>query len=278
MKICPYLAKVDDPSTAILFASRFNGCHRLGKAWKPGFSIQANRCLTEAFEACATYRQEPQAVEVTRTGPRLSRWMVVAVVTLGLILVDLVVVWLLQNSASFGRSEVKSTETATTEAIRPTEMAASATATVVVTMTETMAPSGVIEAATQTPDVATRVDLDSPFGAQTKFIIHRLRAGESFFELTLKYTTTVDVLKWVNFDLHVPLWENELIVIPLKMTTIDPAMPPFEAYQVGSSAIKAHDLAEKLGVDAGQLCIYNGLKPEQVLPRQHWLIVPRTRK
>ncbi len=287
MKICPYLGKIDDPATPILFPSTLNGCHRIARVWKPSQLTQAHTCLTEAHVKCATFREEPQAVDVkireAYFARKKRRYLVIALVILGVILLDLLVFWVLFSNATFGRSPAISTPEATIgisgaagQDWRP--IATIATLVYTPFLTSTVKPSPLPVSLTITPSVAQSVDLDRPFGSQPRFVIHRIQPGDNLYDLTKTYATTLEVLKWVNYQLHIPLWLEELIVIPINQMAVDPQMPPFEAYQVVQDAVEVRVLAASLGADEQLLCRYNNLRPEQLLTQRHWLIVPRTRK
>lgn len=279
MKVCPYLGKIEDPDTPVLFPSRVNGCHRSVKVWKPDLDTQEKNCLSENFVNCPVYLQKPQTeAEV----PSLSIWQrhkkiwVLLLVGVLLLLVDLAVIFFLQSSSMFGRAPAASSSLpALIEIPTTTPLPARPTATPQPSATFSHTPS-LMPSITQR--VAARVDLDEPFGGQVKFVIHRLKAGDSFSELSARFSTSIDVIRWVNHDLHVPLWEGELVIIPVEIAQVDPSMPVFETYQVSQPMISARNLAAQLQADETLLCTFNNLQPDDLLPEQHWLIIPRERE
>jgi len=142
------------------------------------------------------------------------------------------------------------------------------TATPTVTSTPTI---------TFSPTPIARIDLDTVFGSELKFVIHRVRSGESLSQYANQYLSTVEVIQWVNLTNLSPLRIDQLVVIPVASTVVDPQMPAFEAYQVQAASVSAQALAEDLQTDLAQFLLYNGLNSDAVLPDNHWLIIPRSR-
>lgn len=282
MDVCPYLGKIGDQSTPVLFPSHLNGCHRSSTAFTPDFDHQDRYCLTKVYCQCAAFIDVTQALEVpTPKNERRHAWTFILVITLMVLAGALFSTY--QNEISGFYAQLINPQqipvTSTQKQSTVTNIATKAVAlTYSPTLTITRIPTPLNMATSTTSQLAALVNLEMPFGSQAKFVIHRVRAGESFSEITSKYKTTIEAIKWVNFNLNIPLWENSLLVIPIDMDGIDPDLPPFEAYQVKGGAIPVKDLALTLKVDAFQLSLYNGFSSDQILLNGHWLIIPRTRK
>jgi hypothetical protein len=122
------------------------------------------------------------------------------------------------------------------------------------------------------------VGLETPIGTDVKLLIHRLKTGENFDLLERQYNTTTEAIKWVNFELPVPLWENWLIVIPVNSSFIDPVLPAFQAYEVTGGDAEVEDLVRELEVQEDLFLLYNDLYQGQVLPDGSWVLIPHTRE
>lgn len=55
MKVCPYLGKVDDRDTPILFPSQWSCCYRCAREFTPELAYQGQFCLTREHASCALY-------------------------------------------------------------------------------------------------------------------------------------------------------------------------------------------------------------------------------
>lgn len=147
----------------------------------------------------------------------------------------------------------------------PTLTLPSATPTIIVKATKT--PRPVI------PTSVTPHALETPFGGNLRFVIHRAIEGEGFIYLAEKYGTTVDAIRAINYNLPEALWVNKILVIPVKTGDVN-GIPPFSIYQVVDIEVKVEDLAVLLEVDEDSLKKYNELPDGYILNQGDWVLVP----
>jgi len=142
--------------------------------------------------------------------------------------------------------------------------------------TATPAPTETRLIATLTPTITSTVAaihaLETPFGVDFKFVIHRVKKGESLALLSSHYGTTEDAIKAVNFQLPAPLTVNFMIVIPVDLVDVQ-GLPSFEAYKV-STNISLVDLAKQLQIDQKVLAYYNGMDEARLLKAGEWVLIP----
>ena len=170
---------------------------------------------------------------------------------------------LLLKSSPTPRPELSATQSPTPTLVTPTSH-------------PTATPGKTIQPPTATPALAEKVELDTRFGGEQKFVIHRVVSGESISLFATQYSSSVEVIQWANYRLAAPLQTEIQIVIPVDRTVIDPEMPAFEAYQVKSNSLQAQDLAEDLETDLDEFLYYNNLDGDHLLPFGTWLIIPRS--
>ena len=118
--------------------------------------------------------------------------------------------------------------------------------------------------------------LDAQFGTEVKFVIHRVAGGDSMDLFISKYQTDLDAIRAVNFSLHVPLWAEAIIVIPVGRTDMR-GIPPFEPYQASGESLSLDALALQLNADALSLRKYNAFD-DSCRTFINWLLVPRVRR
>ncbi|MFZ3069932.1 MAG: hypothetical protein WA110_02260 [Anaerolineaceae bacterium] len=118
--------------------------------------------------------------------------------------------------------------------------------------------------------------LDTPFGNDYKFIIHKAASGESIQLFATQYNTTPDVIKSVNYQLYVPIWVDSIIIIPMDIIEVGD-LPAFELYYIEAEGLTMAEVATNLAVDIEDLTYYNDLEPEEELQLGEWLLIPRER-
>jgi hypothetical protein len=117
--------------------------------------------------------------------------------------------------------------------------------------------------------------LDVQFGTEYKFVIHRVVGGNTLDLFISKYETNLEAILAVNFSLHVPLWADEIIVIPVGRTDTR-GIPPFATYQASGETISMDQLALQLSTDAQSLQKFNAFD-DTCTTFVNWLLVPRWR-
>jgi hypothetical protein len=284
MKVCPFLGKVDDPETPILYPSEFNGCSQGIQLFVPVLDHQQSHCLSN-YEACPAFLDQQQvntipAMELPRSnGKNRSRYglfiLFLIIIGLGMLLIYR----LNRGGIPFlSQDDGKVIPTTAFSAVDSVTVTASMEASASPIPSATHQPTKQSTETFVVPSSVPIIGLETPIGTEVKLIIHKLRAGESFEKLERQYGTTVEAIKWVNYNLPVPLWADWLIVIPVNTMTIDPSLPAFQAYQVPTGGVIVEDLVQEFGVQEDLLLFYNDLFPGQVLPYGYWVLIPHDRK
>jgi hypothetical protein len=116
--------------------------------------------------------------------------------------------------------------------------------------------------------------LDTPFGKKIKFLIHRVARGENLTLYARQYETSTNAILAINYQLPMPVWEDWMIVIPVKTLDVS-ELPPFEPYQAIGTRLSLSELARQLNTDAQSLYSYNAFEGPCKL-FSGWLLVPRT--
>lgn len=287
MNLCPYVGKLDDPNTPILYPTEYNACYRSIPARTPELAYQDAYCLTPNCAQCPAFTDKSKisAVPFIRlpTPARKSArklWLTLVLIDLA-VLALAALVWLLFFRGASGKQGLDQPPPPPATAA-PVVSDSTATPAVdawlLTTALATSSPSSPTAAPTATPTPMPPVGLETPFGGDIKFLIHRLKAGDSLTKLTNTYLTSVEAIKWINAELEIPLLVDRLVVIPLGAYEVDPKTPPFTTYQVSGGQITVEDLAEQLSVDVNLLRYYNGIQPGQILARGCWVIVPVARR
>jgi len=118
--------------------------------------------------------------------------------------------------------------------------------------------------------------LDTPIGTTYQFLIHRVREGESISLYLSLYHTSIDAIRAVNRSLSVPLWVNQIVIIPLSLGD-GGTLPAFDAYEVVED-INASQLADRLSAELGivreDFLSYNALSGEETILKGSWVLVP----
>jgi hypothetical protein len=115
--------------------------------------------------------------------------------------------------------------------------------------------------------------LEVPFGGDTKFLMHRIQAGDNLNSYAETYRTTTDAIFAVNYRLPTPIWKDWVIVIPYNTSDVT-GIPPFEPYQAVWAVYTLDELALQLNADPREMSRYNAFN-EPCTMFSGWLIVPR---
>ena len=283
MKVCPYLGKVDDQETPILYPSEVNGCSQGMKLFVPVLQHQQDYCLSR-YQDCPAFSDKQQAnsirsMELPRVemhGNRKAQSiLILAVVGLGIFLIYWISIRNAMTTSQEGNQTLPTSaySIAAANTVLP-ENGKSFSPVPTITDPPVIRSTDTLAAPTRVPIVG----LETPIGTDVKLLIHRLKTGENFDLLERQYNTTTEAIKWVNFELPVPLWENWLIVIPVNSSFIDPVLPAFQAYEVTGGDAEVEGLVRELEVQEDLFLLYNDLYQGQVLPDGSWVLIPHTRE
>jgi len=296
---CPYLGLNDDPDTALSYPSSWNYCFRARPPASVDISHQAETCLTCNHRNCPVFLAErksslPANLRGKRAGG--SRiWILLLII--GLVLAAL---WGGRSHLSFFLPPVSTPELggASTEPPSPSDTSA-ATSTdwinpaMAVTF-EAFAPipsATPLSSGTDLPIVvpsntpirpptsvpgACGHELDVPFGTAVRLVMHLVAGGETLDAYSNTYQTNVEAITAINFDMHVPLWKDWVVVIPIGTTDVD-GVPPFDKYQATGQTLSTVNMAAMLNTDV-QLFKQFNLLDDTCKLFSGWLLVPRTRQ
>lgn len=276
--ICPYLGLEGDPDTSMAFPSVANRCYRHNRGKRIALVYQREVCLTLEYETCQIYQNQqksgPENTALQRSPVRVWR-ILLDLLGVGILLSALFLLSQRFLSFSLSSSPPPPSASASLEAeltISGLPPAVPMSPTSISTDLASPSPAPAATIFPPTFDLSSHV-LDVPIGGGQKFIIHKVRSGESLSFYASRYNTTVEAILAVNYRFY-RLWSDAVVIIPVDTTTTE-GLPSFEAYQV-TQAITPRDLAIRLGVRVVDLLYYNGLEADDLtLPPGIWLLIPR---
>lgn len=106
-------------------------------------------------------------------------------------------------------------------------------------------------------------------GINYQFVICSAKKGEDLSQYAEEYNTSAGAILRVNYSLNLPLWEEELVVIPVGFTEVT-QMPYFKPYKVTAESITVDDLAIELATDLNDLKYYNNLTGLSMVKAGYW--------
>ena len=116
--------------------------------------------------------------------------------------------------------------------------------------------------------------LDTPFGQERKFVIHRVLTGENLTVFADAYQTSTDAIIAINYHLPLPVWADWVVVIPVGTKDVS-GIPPFEPFLATGERMTVEALASQLNADVALFRKYNSFtEPCGVF--SGWLLIPRT--
>ncbi len=273
---CPYLGLEDDTDTSLAFPSIWNTCHRVRRIASPSLQHQAEYCLAENHRNCVAFPSEqatlPQHLRAANTRAKNSRrgpYQSFALLFIGILVL---------TGLGWGFFAQRYFSPAVTE-IPSSTMAASMTP--VATHTATLAATSTFAMeATPKPiligGAVSKRQLDQPIGSDYKFVIHRILIGENLNQCASRYSTSIEAILAVNYNLKTPVWVDELVIIPVSFTNVY-GLPAFEAYEVPRADISLDVLALSFGVSLKDLRYYNAVGMDESLQVGDWLLIPRSK-
>lgn len=300
---CPYLGLLEDPETCFGFPSEGNFCFGSRRIEPVPLITQEEVCLTGGYDACLVYQVRVDSPkEITRPLPdrlggvrgRSRLALILAallIVAAGLVLAGLKLGWFgpralpasglsAQPSSTVTLAQVNAataqapaaTEAVALAAVASTPKAsATRTATTTPTLTPTRSPTATF---TPTPAAPTPGPaLETPFGPNAAYLLHKVSPGESIPNLAGVYDTTIWVLYATNrFYKGQALWPGRVLVImPGQKDTT--GLPLFEIVQVEVDT-QLGSLAEEFSSQVDLIRQYNDLGPADWVPSGRWLLIP----
>lgn len=287
--ICPYLGMKNDPTTPVGYPSTWNACFHSKKHGIPNLNYQKSMCLTDRYTNCSVYKNPvenrlPRSIRYRNRNKSdiLRKIKYIILVLIPIIGIGTILFFYRQWSPKISDALIPSwqkTLQVRTDQPLPTiphtqipghDGDVSNEKTHTPTTTATPNPTGT---ATQTitPSI---LALDTPIGADIKFVIHRADPGESLFQYARQYNTDVDAIIAVNYDLPAVLYVDWVVVIPLDLE--DPTgLPSFEAFQVTMRGLTVETIAEELTTDPESLSKFNNVPMDYKFTPGEWILVPR---
>lgn len=285
--ICPYLGMKNDPTTHVGYPSTYNVCHHTKRQEIPNLNYQRLTCLKTSFVECPIYNSE-----IVQRMPRSIRYRSNKLFNfskkfkIGLLIISMVIViagiFVLFQQFAPKLTQALLPSWQKTQDLRTDQRLPTIPVTQIPGGDETpsAAPEPTATATKQPSGTPTRriissiLALDSPIGADVKFIIHRVGSGESLFQYAREYNTNVDAIRAVNYNLPSVLFVDWLVVIPVGID--DPTgLPSFEVFQVTMRGLTVETLAEELSVEPERLVKYNNLPMDYKFSPGEWILVPR---
>jgi hypothetical protein len=291
---CPYLGLKDDPASFSGYPSKWNACFHTDPAATPKLPFQRSFCLSISHVDCPVFKEntgQKMPREIQLTTRRLSK---IALRNLIMVLIGVLILaittWVLMGRSglfSATRQEIsltvvgdvtfiQTTSTLTAVVTSTKTSTVSPTAEPTPAATNTIAPSSTPIEPTATVETKRHL-LDTPIGAEKQLMIHRVLEGESLQLFAAKFSTSVEAITAINYNLISPLWVDWIVIIPIGFTDMS-ELPMFEGYQVQEDSIRLDVLAEQLSVSVDDLSRYNALTVDHVLHLDEWILVPRERQ
>ena len=283
--ICPFLGIRSDQNTCAVYPSRGNHCHRITPPERVNVTYQSQCCIGGEYEQCPVYSQDiknnlPANIAVSKPKKKTLQRIVLPAV----LLVIVSALFFLRADIALRFSEVL-TSTSSVEAAyfaTPTEtqlptITPTRTPFIIYSSTPTNTPFSTLTftpTITATPVATAGPNFATPFGPDKSYLIHSVRAGESFAALANKYHTTKTVIETINtLPAGSGLWPRmKLVIMPGQ---IDPAnLPKFEVVFLDQQ-MDVIEIAGMYSASVEDIRYYNELSSScESIPAGRWLIVP----
>ena len=293
--VCPFIGLQTDASSLVSYPTQANVCYRCKPLAVPSREQQSNVCISVEYVNCPIYKNEDQTLALpddlrwhhspkqTVSGLRLQKriqklfprrvkkqvWVVVASLLGALVLAY----WLMGRISTDQGTTILPTPmmtriSAATAAV-PTDIPTDSLATASADSSSAV----IIPTSTEPSVVKALLKLDTPLGADRKFLIHRMASGENLQLLAKRYKTEQALILQITKNLTVPVWAGKMVVVPVNQTDVT-GVPFFEPYEVTQAEISTSELSQLLGVDLAKLEFYNGCVG-CVLQKGSWVLIPQ---
>jgi len=301
-KTCPHLGLSHDPKSLMDYPCAQNICYQTNPPESPGEAHQKKHCLQPSYKACPLFSEtslKPMPKEIANTTRHHRFHFNIFPWTMGVLFLiltgafyynwpliepnlivpslvptgeppDVAVIIPVTGSSITEEPtvEMNLTETTTmipTNTVVPTE-------TIVPTETATSKPT-ITNTSTRTPEPPRA--LQTPFGVERQYLIHRVLGGETLEWIAKNHGTSIEAIRAANYDMPPVLWEDSLVVIPFNQTDID-GIIPMTIYKVTGNEIGIETLAEEKQVNLMILCQVNDRPHSYVFSPGEWVLIPHS--
>ena len=273
---CPYLGLHDDSRTSLAYPSPWNHCYRVDPSSAVSVSHQANVCLKGEYVHCEVYGANTSIVmprnlrgstnPVVKKGkPKIGFWN-------GLILLSITMIFIVLIGQAWKTGDGSPADVSGSPINTPTEDHSDLFPDIPPFNTALLDPS---PGPTRMAPRTCGHELDVAFGAENRFVLHRIAVGENLNLYANRYQTAVNAILYINHDMQMPIWENMVIVIPVG-TTLVIGTPPFEVLEQEKILMSTDRLAERLNTDSQQFRRYNEFD-DSCVEFSGWILIPRKR-
>jgi len=302
---CPDLGIKFDRDTRYGYPSAENHCHGVKTAEKVNLAHQISFCLTSEYLHCPVFQGEGETrlpdeirAEVEEALPiwiPSLAWGIVVVLSIIMAIVFLVWRRAANLSQTIESGIVQPTNTTQvypthTTQVQPTiefqddlaEVGVFATQTHTNTPQNTSTPTLFIETEptdlsdstlTPTPTPTPGPGLETPFGDEKKYLIHKVSVGESMPSLARRFETNLEVISAVNRlgEAFILLVDQIIIVMPgtSDLVEVVPLVPIFLDIDT-----KLADIATEYNISEEKIQALNDLGGESMVSGGRWLVVP----
>lgn len=270
--VCPHLGLMQDEATHMNFPTVANHCLNCKRPASPNLEHQEEYCLTSRHEECVIYQADqkilmPEDIRAVSSGfNKLKIIPVLVIFVLGGVYYFLprpvlpipAPTILVVTSPSLAELNLPLPTSTSLPAALPTN-------TLQIEPAPAVTPQHIYE--------ATKL----PAGAASGFLVHIVLHGETLDTIAASYSTTVEAIMTVNYELNPPIWVDAPLVIPVGLQNPDESIA-FEVYVVdGVETITSTALAEMLSVDAADLEKYNACGTNCQFNEGDVLLIPHKR-
>lgn len=290
---CPHLGLFNDQASLLAYPSPGNACYHAKGHPIPNMIYQRSYCLAADHVNCVVYNRPPgekmpDNIQEQRSQIEFTSGNIVKVLIM-IIAAAALVFGILNHSMLFAQAERLLVpawqQTQTAQSLIPTStptLPSVPTETPSPTSTPTSTPTNIPTATstalpTASPTATIEpvvLALDTPIGAEVKFIILRVDPGDSLARYATRFNTTEAAIRAVNFGLPAVLPPGWILVIPMDITDAS-GLPAFEALEIQTSGMTIEALAVELGVAVEDLYLYNNIQPGRIMQPGELLLVPR---
>jgi LysM repeat protein len=275
--LCPFLGFLDDPETAIAYASKMNCCNHARPVVPIALDHQRRFCLGKNFVECPIYKREktgplPESLQEGGGFWEKTRHLV-PFIALILILVAGFVGSLLLGVIKI--PGIKMTPLAPVPVTSNTNPVPTQTL-ISVTPIEPTLPETVEPTPSETTVIPTSVDphmSETLIGDSPALLVHKVLEGEGYIWLAQNYNTTEEAIKSINYNLPETLLVNKILVIPVNSSDVA-GLPQFSTYTIDTEGVSIETMAQLLRIDVELLKKYNDLPAGYTFIIGEWLLIP----